>query len=146
MPNFAKRNALRPTVDHLEPLVLLSGTVNGVTDLKGTSIAADVNRTILDSTASFRRDNVYLHSLTADHKTGMIRGGAIVTYKVPIVGSVTSTILFKTSIDKPRPRDVFVKVSKFGNFVSNKDRQKVSIAIAKLIQKDHDAIVAAMDA
>lgn len=152
MPTSKTRRNFRPGLDRLEGLCLLSGGVRaaaatlppGVVDLKPTSIARDLNRAILDSTASFRREGVLVTTLTADDATDTIRGGAVVSYKIPVLGSVTSTIRFRTSVENPRPRDVKVSVSKFGAFVRRGDRDKVALAIVKILRKDHDQIVAAM--
>ena len=154
MPQTKPIRRFRPRLDRLEPIQLLAGGLRhaamvhpaATVDLKGTGVAHDAALAIYHATASFRRDGVYVAVLTADDASRTIRGGAVVTYKIPVLGEVTSTVRFKTNIDNPRPRDVKVSVSKFGNFVRKGDRDKVALAVVRIIRRDHDQIVAALDA
>ena len=142
MPPLKPRRGFRPSLERLETLQLLSagGATASVVNLKGTKIGRDAYLAIAGSTATFQRDNIYIHSLNYKGATDTVRGGAVVTYKIPVLGSVTSTIRFKTSLTRPRTRDVSVSVDKYSEFVSNKDRLKVATAIVNLITHDRQAI------
>ncbi|MDB5350379.1 MAG: hypothetical protein JWN86_1626 [Planctomycetota bacterium] len=150
----SKSRKFRPRLDRLEPICLLSAGVHGpamvhqykVVDLKTSTIGHDTAIAIASSTSSFRRNSITLDALTADDTSRTVSGSAQVKYKIGFFGTVTSSIQFTTNLDNPRPNDIKVSISKYGIFVSSKARAKVGTAIASVIRRDHDQIVAAFGA
>ena len=144
----------RPSVDRLEPLRLLSAGLSTpaqvhadkVVDLSGTQVARDITNAVAHSTVKFTRGKILLTGLTVDDSTRMIRGGTTATYKLGFLAKVTSNVAFQTSVDSPAPADVKTYLSKFNSFLSRKDRVKVANAVAQVLVKDHDLIIAAMKA
>lgn len=131
------RSRFRPAVDRLETLCLLS-----TVDLTGSSVGVDVVRAVGTSTPRTGRQSVALKTLSADDATDLISGTVLERHKFAIIGTVTTTVRFKTSIESPKPGDVQVTLDRFNGFLSSSARTKVAKAVANVIRRDHDAIVA----
>ncbi len=149
MNSPAKSRRFRPSIDRMEPICLLSGGIHGaavhaltVVDLKPTQIGADAIQAISNSTPHGSRQKIVLSKLTADSSTNTISGLASETYKVPIIGTITVTVQFKTNIDTPKPGDVKVSLSKFGAFFSSSKKLTVQKGVVSFLKHDHDQIVA----
>ncbi len=141
-----KTRTFRPSLDGLEARRLLSATVHadGVVDLKATPIRVELLKAVTYSTPSPTRQRIVVEKLSADPATNTVSGAVVEVYKVKLVGSLSVYVKFTTDLDNPRPKDVKVKLSKFDGFLSSSGKAKVANNVVAFVQKDHDAIEAAI--
>src|SRR5947209_8634238 len=90
MPTARTRPSFRPSVDRLETIRLLSGGVHAesVIDLKPTTVAVDLVRTVAANSPRTGRQSVVVSRLTADDSTNLITGQITEQHKFTIIGTV----------------------------------------------------------
>ena len=144
-----KRRVFRPRFDLMESKCLLSGgaglaTVHqeSIVNLLPTQVGADALNAVEESAPHTDRQRIVFRTLTANSAAGTISGTALGLYHVPIIGSLTATIKFTTSIDAPRAKDVKVSLNKYNIFLKASDRNRIAEAVATFIQNDQSAIQA----
>jgi hypothetical protein len=115
-----------------------------VVDLKPTQVGKDALAAIGNVSPRSYRQKIVIKSLTADSSTNTIFGVALETYKVPIVGTVTATIQFKTNIDTPKAGDVKASVNKFGSLLTASRKKTIQNGVVQFLKKEHQLIVNAL--